>query len=524
MKATQLINLTEALLKPHQHSSKACFLVGDSSVSYKALYQDVIKLSLGLQQAGIKAGMSLVVGLNDSIASVVTFLSCCAIGARPLLVNPKLDQPTLQHLLDTAQASMLVTEQDGKVMFNAQTIACKGGDYQQLLSNGSDNCNNCNNNKDHSDFVFHYQTAQTACFFQSTSGSTGKPKLVTHTALSALSSAEQVCQQWLTLDSNAVFYSVAKLFFGYGMGNSLLFPLSLGATAVLDNEWPTPERVKANLLQHKPTVFGGVPAMYQALLDDTSKEPSATNIKSNLFASVNIALSAGSPLPRKLFRAYQRQGIELLNGIGATELCHIFIANSPDKAQAGETGYPLSGYQTKLVDDCGEEVPSGEVGSLLIKGPSVAAGYWRNETATAHKFNNGWYDSGDMFQQNAAGALVYKGRTDDLFKVNGRWVNPVLVEAAILAQFGSLVEAIMVPYQIENGLTYGYLFITTREGVSLPTGNLMSWCRQEFPSYRCPISVQQLDQLPRNANGKLDRRALSQMANDTVTAVYRRVS
>lgn len=497
------INFTEALLAPQKDNDKSCFLTGDKQISYRHLYQNVTKLSLGLQQAGIKAGMSVVVGLNDCIASAEIFLSCCAIGARPLLVNPKLDQPTLQHLLDTAEAEMYISVQDSRIHFAALTEDCRSSDYHLLLQNNSSD-----------ELVFHYQSPDTACFFQSTSGSTGRPKLVTHTAYSALSCAEQVCRQWLVLNSDQVFYSVAKLFFGYGMGNSLLFPLFLGATSVLDDEWPTPAKVKANLLKHKPTVFGGVPAMYQGLLSSIAAE--------EVFGSVEVALSAGSPLPKKLFHAYQAHGIEILDGIGATELCHVFIANNPNKARPGETGYPLPGYQVKLVNDQGDEVVTGEVGSLMIKGPSLASGYWRNENVTARKFIAGWYDSGDMFQQNQAGALIYKGRTDDLFKVNGRWVNPVLIEAAVLAQFETLTEATIVPYQVENGLTYGFLFFTTKDDVNFPTDNLLSWCRQTLPSYRCPVALQQLDKLPRNANGKLDRRALSEIANDTAAESYSR--
>lgn len=501
----QKINLTEVLLAPHKNSEKICFLTADSQISYRQLYQNVTKISFGFQQLGIKTGMSVVVGLNDSIASAEIFLSCCAIGARPLLVNPKLDQPTLQHLLDTAEAVMYISEQNSYIQFEALTDDCRSCDYHMLLqNNGSD------------ELVFNYQSAEAACFFQSTSGSTGRPKLVTHTAYSALSCAEQVCRQWLDLNGDQVFYSVAKLFFGYGMGNSLLFPLFLGATSVLDNEWPTPLTVSVNLLKYKPTVFCGVPAIYQGLLESAIAEGALDSVK--------LALSAGSQLPEKLFHAYQAYGIELLDGIGATELCHIFIANTPNKAQPGETGYPLPGYQVKLVNDKGDQVATGEVGSLMIKGPSLASGYWRNENATTKKFNAGWYDSGDMFKQNQGGALIYKGRTDDLFKVNGRWVNPIIIEAAILVQFETLTEATIVPYQVENGLTYGFLFFTTKDDVNFPTDNLLNWCRETFPSYRSPTDLQQLNKLPRNTNGKLDRRALSVIANHTVTDVHRKVS
>jgi len=501
----QKINLAEVLLAPHKNSKKICFLTADSQISYQQLYQNVTKLSVGFQQLGIKAGMSVVVGLNDSIASVEIFLSCCAIGAIPLLVNPKLDQPALQHLLDTAEAVIYISEQDSYIKFEALTEHCCSSDYQMLLQNNYSD-----------ELVFHYQSAKAACFFQSTSGSTGRPKLVTHTAYGALSCAEQVCRQWLDLKSDQVFYSVAKLFFGYGMGNSLLFPLFLGATSVLDHKWPTPLTVSVNLLKHKPTVFGGVPAIYQGLLESAIAEGALDSVK--------IALSAGSQLPEKLFHAYQAHGIELLDGIGATELCHIFIANIPNKAQPGETGYPLPGYQVKLVNDKGVQVATGEVGSLIIKGPSLASGYWRNENATTQKFNEGWYDSGDMFKQNQTGALIYKGRTDDLFKVNSRWVNPIIIEAAILAQFETLTEATIVPYQIENGLTYAFLFFTSKDDVSFPTDNLLNWCRATFPSYRCPVELKQLDKLPRNANGKLDRLALRVIANETVTGVLRKVS
>ncbi len=231
IKVNEKINLTEILLQPHKHSEKTCFFFADNIISYQKLYQNIIKLSIGLQQKGISAGSSVVISLNDSIESIEIFLSCCAIGAVPLFVNPRLEELSLDHILQISQAVINVKENEGVISFNVISSEPQSFSYQELLQN-----------KFEEDFSFYYQTAHSVCFFQSTSGSTGKPKLVAHTIYGALSSKEQVCQHWLNLGENEVFYSVAKLFFGYGMGNSFLFPLLLGASSVLDKEWPTEKK------------------------------------------------------------------------------------------------------------------------------------------------------------------------------------------------------------------------------------------------------------------------------------------
>ncbi|MBD1581854.1 AMP-binding protein [Pseudoalteromonas sp. S16_S37] len=486
-------NLAVKWLVDADNKQKEVICTQQGSLTYQALLEQVCALASTLQHLDIKANDRVVIALNDGVILHSCFLACIAMGAIPIVVNPKLSQQSLGFIIDDSQASLVVSQRNQAVKFELyhNGVVAQSYTHQQLLKYSHNGWNN-----------FHYKQADDVAFMQYTSGTTGNPKGVMHSSSNALNSVRYYAQDVLKAQSEDRFYSLAKSFFGYGLGNSLFFPLASGASVVLDSDWPSKEKVLANLEQYRPTIFCGVPAMYQALLNDSHTH--------NAFISVRRAVSAGAPLPKKLFEQWQHNhNTTILDGLGSTELCHIFCSHSAETASAGTIGKPLQEYQIEIRDAQGNVLEDGESGTMWVKGPTLSQGYWRNPLATQTKFQNGWYNSGDLALRDEQGFIHFKGRADDLFKVNGRWVVPSDIEARILNDFSAITELALVPSEDENGLTKAALYAVTHT----PEANeLISkvelWCQNNLSGYQRPITISLLDALPRNDNGKVIRKQL----------------
>ncbi|KAF7767806.1 anthranilate-CoA ligase [Pseudoalteromonas citrea] len=491
------INLAARWLINPKSPDKVVVYSQQGNVTYLALQQQVCQLASAFEAFDIKPNDRIVIAMNDSTQLYTCFLASLACGAIPIVINPKLSDGNQQFIIEDSDASILIHHTvDGiSCQFYSAGNETHFCGYQSLLATGVDNWSG-----------FHFKHGDDIAFMQYTSGTTGNPKGVMHSSNNALQSYQAFAQKTLSVTSDDRFYSLAKSFFGYGLGNSVFFPLECGGSVVLDANWPTPKTVMANVSRYKPTVFFGVPAIYQALLSQQGIVAA--------FSSVRIAVSAGAALPEQLFQHWQAMfGTAILDGLGSTELCHIFCSHTRETAVPGTLGKPLEGYDIDIRDAAGHSVADNVCGKMWVKGPSVAQGYWRNPQATKDKFQLGWYDSGDLALRDVQGNIHFKGRADDLFKVNGRWVIPAEIEARIMIEFSSIVEMALVPTEDEYGLTRAALYVVINNNTANELiAAIKGWCTDELSNFQRPIYIETLTALPRNDNGKVIRRQLQRLS------------
>ena len=343
--------------------------------------------------------------------------------------------------------------------------------------------------------------ADDVAFWLYSSGSTGAPKGTVHTHANAWWTDTLYAANVLALSEDDVCFSAAKLFFAYGLGNALTFPLSAGATTVLMAERPTPQAVFRRLIDRRPTVFFGVPTLYAAML-------ASPDLPARPAVALRLCVSAGEALPRDLGERFTAHfGVEILDGIGSTELLHIFISNRSGDVHYGTTGFPVPGYDVELRGDDGRPVADGDVGDLYIRGPSAALMYWTNRDKSRATFQGEWTKSGDKYVRRADGCYVYSGRGDDMLKVSGMYVSPFEVEAA-LAQHPAVLEAAVIGRPDADGLTKTKAFVVLKPGQhpdQALEGVLKSFVKDKLAPYKYPRDIEFVADLPKTATGKIQR-------------------
>ncbi|HEX3606587.1 MAG TPA: benzoate-CoA ligase family protein [Candidatus Dormibacteraeota bacterium] len=334
-------------------------------------------------------------------------------------------------------------------------------------------------------------------FWLYTSGTTGKPKGAMHRHADLPFTAETYASQVLGIRRDDRCFSIAKLFFAYGLGNSLSFPLSAGACAVLEPGPPTPASVAALVTAERPTLFFATPTFYAGLL--------AADLPEDTFASVRQAVSAGEGLPAPVFERFRdRFGVEILDGLGSTEATHIFLSNRPGAVVPGSSGTPVPGYDVRLVDDAGLPVEGGGPGHLMVRGESLATGYWCRTEVTRRVFCGEWVRTGDMYVRDDAGVYRHCGRSDDMLKVGGIWVSPAEVEATLIAH-EQVVEAAVVAEVDGDGIQRPVAYVVARPGSAVEPEELIEFCRARLAAFKRPRRVVLCEQLPKTATGKIQR-------------------
>lgn len=343
--------------------------------------------------------------------------------------------------------------------------------------------------------------AEDDCYCLYSSGTTGRPKGVPHSHNDVA-----VCCQFYSVDvlgarEDDVFFSVARLFFSYGVGVALTAPLWVGGTAVLDERRPTPQTVLEIFRRCRPSIFAAVPTFYAKFL-------ASSELRREDVPRLRRCITAAEPMPPELHRRWlEATGVPVLEGIGSTEAGHVYISNRMDDMRPGTLGRPVPGYQVRIVDEAGNEVSGETPGRLLVKGPSVLKRYWNDPERTARALKEGWFDSGDTFIRDSEGRYVFCGRGDDMLKVSGRWVSPFEIESA-LAEHPKILEAAVVGRPDENGLVKAESWVVLRNSAdaSPATGEeIRAFCKSRLAPYKAPAWVYFVEQLPKTATGKIQR-------------------
>ena len=344
-------------------------------------------------------------------------------------------------------------------------------------------------------------TADTECFWLYSSGSTGRPKGAVHRHLDIVATCVHYAEDALGMIQEDVCFSAAKLFFAYGLGNAMTFPLWVGGTTVLSSQRPSPDMTFQIIEDHKPTIYFGVPTLYAAQL--RTLEEGARD-----FSSVRCCVSAGEALPADIFRRWQEKTNTLiLDGIGSTEALHIFISNTMADHRPGTSGKPVPGYRVKIVNDEGKPVPPGETGRLLVQGDSTSSRYWNNPQKTAETMADGWLNTGDTYFEDSDGYFVYCGRSDDMLKVGGIWCSPVEIENRLI-EHPKVLEAAVVGRPDTDELIKPEAFVVLNlagDASTVLADDLLRHCQEGLARYKYPRWVNFVDELPKTATGKIQR-------------------
>ncbi len=342
------------------------------------------------------------------------------------------------------------------------------------------------------------------CYWLYSSGSTGHPKGAVHSHRTLALTSQHYAVETLGAVADDVFFSAAKLFFSYGLGNAMSFPLWTGGTSVLTPDRPTAESAFAAIERFRPTLFFGVPTLFaRQIAELPQRRPD--------LSSLRCCVSAGEALPAHILETWrQLTGVEILDGIGSTEAGHVYIANRPGDVTPGTSGRPVSGYELKVVDDEGAELPRGAPGRLLLRGESIAKYYWRNPKPTVV---DGWFDTGDIYRVNADGTYSYSGRGGDMLKVGGIWCSPIEIEAALI-EHPEVLEAAVVGREDADGLVKPEAWIVRKRSErEIPNGieaDLVRHCKARLAPYKYPRWVRFVPELPKTATGKIQRFVLRQ--------------
>ncbi|MGE0334084.1 MAG: benzoate-CoA ligase family protein [Gammaproteobacteria bacterium] len=486
-------------------TDKIAYIDDAGTCTFGELAARVNRAGHALRGLGLQPEDRVMVALHDSIDFPAVFLGAIKAGLVPIATNTLLTAHDYRYMLADSRARALVLSaalvpifapllRDAPalrhvIVSGATALPDGAHDLAALMAAAP------------AQLAPAATTVDDVCFWLYSSGSTGAPKGTVHIHSSLVHTAELYARPILGLGEDDVVFSAAKLFFAYGLGNSLTFPLAVGATAILMAERPTPESVFRRWLTHQPTIFYGVPTLYAALLASPAL-PARDAVR------LRRCTSAGEALPADIGERFTRHfGVEILDGIGSTEMLHIFLSNRPGEVRYGTTGKPVPGYDVRLCDEQGHEVPPGTLGELQIRGPSAALMYWNNRAQSLATFQGPWTRAGDKYRVDAEGYYVYGGRSDDMLKVSGQYVSPFEVEGALMTH-PSVLEAAVVGQVDDEGLVKPRAVIVLRAGIAGSAAleaELKAHVKTRLAPHKYPRWIEFVDELPKTATGKIQR-------------------
>jgi benzoate-CoA ligase family protein len=485
---------------------KVAIECGEERISYRHLLEQTNRVGNALRGVGVRPEERVFLLLPDMPEFLYCFFGAIKIGAAAVPTNTLLRPHEYAYLLNDTRARIAIVSEillpqwqqipKDRLQYLEKTVLIgesTGGflNFRELIAAASPDLDRAPTSKDD------------AAFWLYSSGSTATPKGCVHLHHDMVVCSELYAKAILRISEHDRCYSVAKLFFAYGLGNAGYFPLAVGATSILSPHRPTPENVYVDIERYRPTLFFSVPTNYAALLAHHNEDSREFDL-----SSIRHAVSAGEPLPATLFERFkQRFGIEILDALGSTETLHMITSNRPGEVRPGSSGKLLPGFEARIVDDQDRDVAPGEIGTLLVKSDATCSGYWNQHEKTKNTMMGHWFRTGDKYYQDEDGYLWYAGRADDLFKVNGRWVSPAEVESALISHPAVLEAAVVArkdQNQLEKPAAYVVLNKNAHPGPALAS-ELQDLVAERLGAYKRPRWIEFLPDLPKTATGKLQR-------------------
>ena len=465
----------------------------EGQLTYAELDERVRRFAAAIRAAGVHQGERVALILPDGPLFSIAFWGALAAGAVAVPLNTMLKPSEHRAILADCEPRLVVHDE---TIAKVDALADEG----RLTWTAEEAENRLGAAEPYDGYVSTHRDG--FAFFLYSSGTTGEPKGVVHLHHDMWICCQTYGASILGMREDDRCFSIAKLFFAYGLGNAQYFPFHVGATAILFSGRPTPDAVFAQVRRHRPTLFFGVPTAFGNMLASMESMPGTAD-----FSSVRACASAGEALPASIFdRWHKETGLEILDGIGSTEICHIFLSNRPGECKAGSTGKAVRGYDLRLVDDTGADVPQGEIGDLLVRGDSTMALYWNKHEATKRTLRGDTIRTGDKYHQDEDGYFWHGGRSDDMIKAGGIWVSPVEVEAALVAH-PAVLECAVIGTQDADGLTKPHAFVALRAGVDAAglDADLKAFVKDRLAPYKYPRWITFVNDLPKTATGKIQR-------------------
>ncbi|TAJ42140.1 MAG: benzoate-CoA ligase family protein [Reyranella sp.] len=474
--------------------AKAAIRMAQETVTYAQLAERVNRTGNALLGLGLKSGDRLLMVVKDCPAFFYLFWGAIKAGIVPVPPNTLLRAPDYAYMIEDSDAALVVysTEFAGEIEPALKQMPARALTVDAFLAEMA---------KASDELEPRLAAPTQDCFWLYSSGSTGRPKGAVHAQRDMVVTSELYGARVLGVMEDDVSYSAAKLFFAYGLGNGMTFPLWTGSTAVLDDRRPTPDTTFDNIERFRPTLYYGVPTLYAAQL-------AALETRPRDLSSVRACVSAGEALPADMFRRWkERTGTVILDGIGSTEALHIFIGNRLDDYRPGTSGKPVPGYEARILDENAKPVARGESGALWLKAESAAKYYWNKPEKTAETMVDGWLNTGDTYREDEDGYYIYEGRSDDMLKVGGIWCSPVEIENCLIGH-PAVLEAAVVGHADEAELIKPKAIVVLKQagsGDAALTEALMALCKKTLAPYKYPRWVEYLPELPKTATGKIQR-------------------
>lgn len=488
---------------------KAAIYFEDKEYSYLEVRKQVNQFANALSNARVEHENRVILLLKDSPEFVFSFFGSIKNGAVPIPLNTLGTAKDYAYYLNNSRAKVLVVHDDLWeqikhhrsefaylkhviiVSDHAETVDKDVIEYSEFVKDKSDKLK-----------AFH-STADDQAFWLYTSGSTGKPKGVMHLQKSMEYSLDNFAKKILRMTKDDVTLSASKLFFAYGLGNGMYFPLGMGASTILLRDKPTPELIFEAIEKYKPTIFFGVPTLYGSMLDYADRSGKDYDL-----SSIRVCVSAGENLPSNFVLKWkEKYNLNILDGIGSTEALHIYLSNTTKDLKPGSTGRVVPGYEAKIVNELFESVGDNEVGELVLKGGSLTSGFWSNSGENKRKLHGEWIRTGDQYYRDEDGFYWYYGRTDDMMKVGGIWVSPIEIES-VLIEHSDVLEVAVIGSESQKGLMKPKAYVVLKEG-TIGDGNkeseLTDFVKRKLAKHKFPREIIFMDSLPKTTSGKIQR-------------------